>query len=265
LALGMAAEACSSTNAATTTTGDGGGGGSTNGCALLSACCMTLNPTVEAKSDCSNLIRVANNGNCASYLTEIQQTGDCTGTGTGTGTSGSTGTGTGTGSATATMGTGTGTATATSSTSCGTSPSLYTESSAGVYCPFSTIGSGGKAGKCAAGQTCCEPGTGTSTCGAVGSCATGDVSWECLEAIDCASSSAGKVCCATGTLGWQPACGSVGGYAFLSGTTGTVCSASCTSADLTVCEADSDCTAPMTCVASKSHGQSFGHCSSTGM
>jgi hypothetical protein len=164
------------------------------------------------------------------------------------------------------MSTSTGTATSSASTSCGKVPSLYPESAPGVYCPFSTAGSGGKAGTCAAGQECCEPYSGTSTCEAAGSTCPvvgsgSSTVWSCLEAMDCPS---GQICCGTGTLTEEPACGTNPAYAKVTGLKSTNCAASCGS-NFILCGTNAQCPSGQTCVATAAQGQDFGHCSSTGM
>jgi len=293
MGMGMMVEACSAAQG----TADGGmvittntSGAAGTACAQLTACCTMLPPAQAAQ--CTPILTAASNGGCQTFLTEIQTAGECTGSGTGTSTttgttisttttSGQTTTNTtqttqqtqgGDGGQTSTSGNTTGTTSATSSSSCANPPKLFVESAAGVYCPYSGA-DGGKAQTCAAGEYCCEPSTGTAVCQpASASCATGSGSggntkWECLEAIDCASNSGGKLCCGSGTLATQAACGTEPAYAYVTGFTGTTCASSCTA--FTVCEQNSDCSAltpsGQTCVATKAKGGDFGHCSTNGM
>jgi len=267
------AETAGSCKAVVVGTGSGTGTTTTGtSCASLSSCCATL--TGANATSCASTVTAAVDANCATYLGQAQAAGSCTGTTTGTGTgttgtgTGTTGTGTGTtGTGTGTTGTGTGTGTTgtgTGSGSCGTAPTLHPSVTAGVYCPFSAIGSGGKAGSCTAGQHCCEPAAGTSTCNAAGTaCTAGDTDWGCLGAIDCAATSSTPVCCGTGTVGQQAACGSQPAYSYITGLTGTACAASCGTGQFKVCETDNDCgtgSPAGTCVATKGKGAQFGHC-----
>jgi hypothetical protein len=157
----------------------------------------------------------------------------------------------------------TGTGTGTGSTSCRKPPKLFPETAAGVFCPYSSA-TGADDTTCAAGQLCCEPETGTSAC-QTAACATADISWQCLEAIDCAQSSGGSVCCGIGTLVTEPACGSEPAYAHATAFKGTVCARSCGAGQFEVCEKTSDCASTETCVATEAEGGDFGHCSTNGM
>ncbi len=150
---------------------------------------------------------------------------------------------------------------------CPTVPPLLPETAAGVYCPSASSGpdAGPAVVRCSAAQVCCEPteGTGASTCKATSaSCATGDVVWECTEAIDCTGNPAGSVCCGTGTLTTEPACGCNPAFSSVtSGFTGTVCATSCSASQYVVCEKNGDCAAGQTCIPTSASGGHFGHCS----
>ncbi len=272
IGLGMAAQACSSSNS----TADAGGG--TNECVELEACCTTLTAGGQTSdaTQCVNAVTTAtstgNTSGCATFLTMIQGAGLCKssgGTGTG-GTSTIPGTsGTGSSGVSSTVGTSGATSSSspgTSAASCSGVPKTYTESKAGVYCPFAT--DAGKAITCAAGQECCvapEGDSGTSppsTCQAQGAACpvTGSVALECLEAIDCTGATGGPVCCGTGTL--EPIVGC--GYDKVSGFKGTTCVATGACSTYVICEQNSDCPTGSTCVPSKAYGNDFGHCSTTG-
>lgn len=141
-------------------------------------------------------------------------------------------------------------------------PSLYVESTAGVYCPFSAA-DGGKNVTCAAGQHCCETpesSSSPSTCEPMGTACpiSGSIDWQCEEAIDCtAAGAAGPICCGTGTQ-TSETCGA-NTWPEFSGFTGTKCATSCPSPGITVCEQQSDCTTG-TCTAAKADGNNFGFC-----
>ena len=262
VSLGMAAQACSSSN-----TANGTGAGAN--CTLLSACCTSLAGTTEAGTitQCTALAGEGPDGSCAAQLTSYQSAGFCKGGSTGTGV-GSTGVGTGVGgtgtgvggTGTGVGGTGTGVgSTGTGSGSCEKPPALYAETAAGVYCPFSVAaGTGGGAATCTAGQHCCEPASGTSTCTAAGTaCTAGDTDWECEGPLDCAGSAGGAVCCGTGTVGNQVACGIYPAFSYGSMFTGSTCAASCST--YVICSKQTEC-ATGTCTAIKAKGNSFGYC-----
>lgn len=208
-------------------------------------------------------------------------TGFTPGSGSGTGTTPSSGTGTGAGptdggatdaSATdaaatdARPGTGSGSGTATGSGSgsgCFKPPvALHAEVEAGVYCPFSWTTDGGKAKFCTGGQHCCEPASGTATCAS--SCPTADTDWQCQGPLDCAGSSAGHVCCGTGTIKTQAACGAFPAFPYVSLFKGTACATACASSYV-VCSRDSECPGggAGSCVAVEPKGGGMGYCAGT--
>jgi hypothetical protein len=140
---------------------------------------------------------------------------------------------------------------------------LHAETQAGVYCPFS--GSDGADAKtCEAGQHCCEPSSGTSTCESPSTeCQGSDTTdWWCEGAPDCASMP-GTVCCGTGhleTQAAQPSCGD-GGYAafpYVSDFTGSSCKASCSTYQ--ICSRSSECPSGQSCVAVEPKGNGIGYC-----
>ncbi len=149
--------------------------------------------------------------------------------------------------------------------SCETPPSLFAETTPGVYCPFSGV-DGGDNITCAAGQHCCETPTGSSspsTCVAMGTACpvTGSIDWQCEEAVDCTvSGAAGPICCGNGSPMPVTSCGNT--WTEWTGFTGTTCATSCPNPGFVVCEKNADCTgdAGTTCSASKSNGNDFGYC-----
>jgi len=265
-ALGLSAEACSSSQG----TGTTGGGG----CAELSVCCATLSGTNQ--SACTTLVAGGNDTNCASFLAQAQGAGSCTGVSAASNlssvnsTQGSIGQSStssviGTSGASSSSSAGN-SGSGSSSGSCEKPPQLYPETgSGGMYCPFSAP-AGGKASYCTAGQFCCETpaSAGTlSTCSS-SACAAGDTSWGCEGTPDCASQS-GTICCVVAksgssvTVGSNPACGSNPAFPYLGGFAGTACSATCASG-YQICQATSDCSGGKTCVAIKPEGNSVGFC-----
>ena len=260
VALGMVAEACSSSSS---------GGGSN--CATLAACCP-YEPAADV-SACTMLASENSDSACLQYLAAGASAYCTPGSGSGSGTVSMSGSGSGvTGivdSGPPSSGSGTGTvsssgtgSSAGDSGACGTVPKLYSETTAGVYCPYSGVG-GAKAVTCAGGQHCCEPplgadgGSSVSTCEATATACpvTGSVDWKCLAPVDCAGSAGGAVCCGTGTLEEVAGCG----YAKATKFTGTSCAASCTGSYV-VCSQDSDCAVGQTCEPMKAEGNDFGHC-----
>jgi hypothetical protein len=257
--LGVVAEGCSSTQSSDVT-----GGGN---CATLDACCPKL--TGANLTSCTSLVTAANDTNCASFLAESGSS--CATPGSGTSTTPGSGTSTTPGSGTSvTPGSGTsgtpGSGTSVTPTDAGTgadceaptpSTDLYPETKAGVYCPFSKV-DGGKNLTCTAGQDCCEPpeGMGASTCVAGGSTCPVAMStdWECEGAEDCA----GSVCCGTGTIETQVACGAYPAYPYISKFTGSSCAATCSTYQ--ICSQTSECTSPKTCVAVEPKGNVIGVC-----
>jgi hypothetical protein len=151
---------------------------------------------------------------------------------------------------------------------CGSAPSLHTETKAGVYCPFSTIGDGGKAGTCTAGEVCCQTlsaDAGASTCEPAGTLVaacpapTESVVWECEDPIDCVGNSNGTVCCGFGTAEKEaPSCTN---YDYVSGAKGmgSVCATSCAGGNI-ICETNAECGDAGTCTPVKYHGNQVGFC-----
>ena len=284
--LGLGAEACSSSSTPAT-------GGTS--CVTLATCCATLG---AAETQCTQPLASADDATCASFLTMVQAAGKCAGiTTSGSGTSGFFGTGTGTfgtgtgtfgtgtgtfGTGTGTFGTGTGTfgsgtgggnsgsgsgtgamGTGSGSGSCEKAPKLFPETVAGVYCPYSGA-AGAKSISCPAMQHCCEPPMAAnmvSTCEPTATACPVAMStdWQCLAPIDCAGSAGGPVCCGTGTIATQAACGSTPAFTYVSGFTGSTCAASCASTYV-ICETNADCGGSGTCIPGKAKGGDFGHC-----
>jgi hypothetical protein len=92
---------------------------------------------------------------------------------------------------------------------------------------------------------------------------TGSTSWKCEGAPDCASTT-GTVCCGTGTIEQQvaqPSCGDGGiaPYPYVSGFTGSSCTASCTTYQ--ICSQSSECPpSASTCVPIEPKGNGIGYC-----
>ncbi len=139
---------------------------------------------------------------------------------------------------------------------CGFPPTLHPELQPGVYCPFT--GSPTKT-ICAAGQQCCEAPSGmASTCQAPGtSCPIpSSSSWACEDALDCAGSAAGPVCCGMGMVAVDPNCGFHRGTGF----TGSHCAQSCAPSEVVICEGASQCAGGTTCTPFKTQGLGLGVC-----
>ena len=272
IGLGMAAQACSSSNS----TADAGGG--TNECVELEACCTTLTAGGQTSdaTQCVNAVTTAtstgNTSGCATFLTMIQGAGLCNpsgGTGTG-GTSTIPGTsGTGSSGVSSTVGTSGATSSSspgTSAASCSGVPKTYTESKAGRVLP---LRHGRRQGDHVRGRAGVLRGPGG---GRHAACrrparrrappvrSRARVALECLEVIDCTGATGGPVCCGTGTL--EPIVGC--GYDKVSGFKGTTCVATGACSTYVICEQNSDCPTGSTCVPSKAYGNDFGHCSTTG-
>jgi hypothetical protein len=153
---------------------------------------------------------------------------------------------------------------------CGSAATLFPETTAGVYCPFSSV-DGGPNVTCAAGDFCCQPNAPDdagvylpSTCEAPsGACPVrGSIVWECEGPKDCAvSGSAGPVCCGFGTPKKEaPSCSN---YNYVSGASGkgTVCAASCGTGQTQICDkATGECPRGTTCTPVKYHGNDVGYC-----
>jgi hypothetical protein len=264
--LGMFAEACGGSvepgagapggnsgvgSGADSGTGTMGSTGLGAECAALGACCRSLPPA--ELSVCNSLAASGPNSTCEDELSILDKEGYCAGT---PGTS--LGTGTGTGVSTTHDGGGTeveggvgaegGVGVPDAGVAClPPPPRLHPETMAGVYCPFSGI-DGGANLTCATGEHCCEPSSGVSTCVPDGTpCPTDDTDWQCEGSLDCASSSEGHVCCGTGRVNLQAACGLFPEYPYVSDFKGTTCLASCTgmfnggTVSFQVCSQDSEC------------------------
>ncbi|MGZ3423623.1 MAG: hypothetical protein ACXVEE_37520, partial [Polyangiales bacterium] len=114
---------------------------------------------------------------------------------------------------------------------------------------------------CAIGQTCCDTPKGStpaSSCIAGGSTcpATSPKSgstWECDAPSQCGT---GKVCCGDGTPKLRTGCT----YEEVFPAKGTVCAATCSATQFTVCEAPGDCPSGKTCTAIKSGSKNLGYC-----
>ncbi len=145
----------------------------------------------------------------------------------------------------------------TDANTCGTSPALHPEATPGVYCPFTAAGPA----ICAAGQQCCEPPLGSgqsSVCAPSGTACgvAGSRVWRCEDALDCAGSAAGPVCCGVGAIVLDATCGFHRGTAF----TGSHCAASCAAGEITICESAAQCPAGKTCTPFKTDGLAMGVC-----
>jgi hypothetical protein len=145
----------------------------------------------------------------------------------------------------------------TDASTCGTTPALHPEAAPGVYCPFTATG----ATTCAAGDQCCEPPAANgqvSVCAAAGTgCGvTNALVWQCEDALDCAASAAGPVCCGVGAVTLDATCGFHRGTGF----TGSHCAASCAAGEVHVCEAQAQCPAGTTCTPFKTNGLAMGAC-----
>ncbi|HEY8079633.1 MAG TPA: hypothetical protein VIF62_36130, partial [Labilithrix sp.] len=81
-------------------------------------------------------------------------------------------------------------------------------------------------------------------------------SWACEDAIDCASSGAGPVCCGVGSVALDAACGFRRGSSF----TGSHCAASCGAGEVIVCESNAQCPMGKTCQPFKTQGLGLGVC-----
>jgi hypothetical protein len=221
-------------------------------------------------------------GGCASSSPSTSSTGSSTGAnpdggfdsgtdasvdgGSGSGSSSGTGSGSSTGS-----GSGSGSGDAGGDAACHKPPTaLHPETVPGVYCPFSGP-DGGANVTCAAGKECCEPpSTGTSTCVLESTgCTAGDTEWQCDGPVDCAGGvSAANVCCGTGTIDTQIACGPYPAYPYVSDFKGTTCAASCNGGTFNggtlsfiVCSQTSDCPAGTpTCTPIEPKGGGIGYC-----
>jgi hypothetical protein len=262
--MGAAAEGCSSSSQ-----GNGAGTGDAD-CVALEACCATLSGSNATM--CASALGTGVDSTCASFLTQIKAANLCTGTtlpgGPDTGTTGTT---PDTGTVTTGKDSGTGTSPDTGTTmggmdagtgaDCEAPPTMvYAESKAGVYCPFSAV-DGGKNQVCTAGEHCCETpeGSGASTCNAAGTaCAVAmSTDWQCEGTPDCSGTS-GTVCCGTGTIETQAACGTYPAYPYISKFTGSSCAASCTTYQ--ICSQTSECPSGKTCVPVKPKGNTIGVC-----
>jgi len=276
--LGMGAQACSSSNSPGGTGGGTDAGSTSNntsaggsGCATLTACCASLTGATATSCTAGLTAAAGNAAMCTTFLGEVTSKGDCVGISSSTGSTGTTGTSSG-GQTTGPMNTGTtattgptGESSESSQGSSGSSceaPKEFPEATAGVYCPF-TANDGGHA-YCEPGQFCNEPYANDagvyppSACAATA--AMNATVIECLEAIDCATSAAGKVCCGTGMPTSMTCSGTT--YNKVSKFGGTKCAASCTATGFTICESPTDCTSPQTCVPSEAYGNDFGICTS---
>lgn len=140
---------------------------------------------------------------------------------------------------------------------CGLPPTLHPEAQPGVYCPFTPTGRT----ICAAGQACCiapiasaQP----SSCVAGGAACpvAGSLAWACEDALDCAGSAAGPVCCGSGAVVADATCGFHRGTGF----TGSRCAASCGAGEVVICESATQCAAGKTCTPFKTSGLNLGAC-----
>jgi len=146
-------------------------------------------------------------------------------------------------------------------------PALHPEDGgSGIYCPFSTaFDSGLKTISCTSGEHCCEPTTDgiLSTCSPLATeCTNGATDWQCEGTPNCAGTP-GTICCGTGTVNTQEACGSVPSYAYISGFKGASCATTC--AGYQVCSKDSECPggAAGTCAPVAPKGNGIGYCTNT--
>ncbi len=83
LVLGMAAEACATASTPDQTLDAGGTTGGSTGCVALEACCATLSPVLAAM--CTTPLDTGSDPTCSTFLSEIQMSGDCTGSYSGSG------------------------------------------------------------------------------------------------------------------------------------------------------------------------------------
>jgi hypothetical protein len=130
-------------------------------------------------------------------------------------------------------------------------------------CPFAAA-SGQPFVFCDDGMHCCVPFSGQSSCET--SCpAAGDGGpfngrdFECLDPVDCnTGGAAGPVCCGTGQVVKDEACGDYFGKSFK----GTKCAASCDDSnnEFVICQSDDQCSGGKTCVAMSAVGAQFGFC-----
>jgi hypothetical protein len=290
-ALGIAAQACSSSSASTGV--DGGGGGGTS-CASLSTCCATLG---ASGSQCTSTIASKNDNACAALLTMIVADGECTGVSPTP--DGSTpipdstiintpDTGSGTPDTGAPPGNDTGTPIQDAGAAdCHKAPpNLHPEIEAGVYCPFSEVGDAGNL-YCKNGQSCCITPYSTpsipSTCN-TGACpVTGSTVLECEGTPDCASKGAGNICCGFGSIKTQAACGTIAPYSYVSGfaygtngvkgTGGSFCATSCAQVSdagasvstFQICSQTSECPTGSTCTPIEPSGVGLGYCTGTNL
>jgi hypothetical protein len=149
-----------------------------------------------------------------------------------------------------------GTGDASDASTCGTPPALHPEAKPGVYCPFASAGPV----TCDARQECCETPQGAavrSTCEPLGSACplAGSTLWQCEDALDCAASPSGRVCCGVGAVQLDAACGFRRG----SGFTGSHCAQACGAGEVTICETQLQC-ASGTCTPFKTQGLALGLC-----
>ena len=144
---------------------------------------------------------------------------------------------------------------------CGADPTLHLPAAGeGPYCPGLAT-DGGKSGPCPASQTCCESkkgATSPSSCAAnAAACPpapTTEATWGCDAPSMC--NGATPVCCGNGAPAIRTGCT----YYDIFPAKGTVCAASCSPNQYTVCEADADCGTTMKCIPMKTGGKQIGFC-----
>jgi hypothetical protein len=97
-----------------------------------------------------------------------------------------------------------------------------------------------------------------STCQTAGAACpvAGSSSWQCEDALDCAGSAAGPVCCGTGSVVLDSVCGFYRG----SGFTGSHCAQSCGVGEAHICTSQAQCTVGTTCTPFKTQGLGLGAC-----
>jgi hypothetical protein len=162
-----------------------------------------------------------------------------------------------------------GSTTAGSSGSCYTiATKTYPEDGGGQFCPFSNTVDGGPKAYCTHGEHCCETPVSAntpSTCEpSTTACITGSTDWGCSGTPDC---NAGQVCCGTGKVDDQPACGTTPASIYPGSFTGSNCATACTAAKSTyvawqVCSQDSECPSGQSCIPTKVKGNTIGACCS---
>lgn len=143
---------------------------------------------------------------------------------------------------------------------CGLTPVLQPQT--GLRCP--NVTDAGNSSICVSGDLCCQPpsdaGEARSACAPT--CPPSDggrfngVIWQCQDPAHCAGSAGGAICCASGLLEFDNACGYLRSRPFV----GTSCRGACAGNEFIVCEEQSQCPQGTTCKPLKARGGQLGAC-----